>query len=164
MEKEVKILNGTFEVALRLLAIMTTCKKTMTVERLAIYSYFALYLSDLSEDEENLHPAIPYRNSSYINSRDVILSALYMLLSKGVVTCDFSNRSVKFSATELGSLLFEQIDSEYKQKLVDSILKAHHLLGSKSDSALNRLVYDKMAEWGSEFTYESIFSEITYEE
>lgn len=164
MEKEMKILNGTFEVALRLLAIMTTCKKAMTVERLAIYSYFALYLSDLSEDEDNLHPAIPYRNSGYINSRDVILPALDMLLSKGVVTCDFSSRSVRFSATELGNVLYEQIDSEYKQRLVDSILKAHHLIGSKTDSALNRLVYSKMAEWGSEFGYESIFNEIVYEE
>lgn len=164
MEKEVKILNGTFEVALRLLAIMTTCKKAMTVERLAIYSYFALYLSDLSEEEESLHPAIPYRNSSYINSRDVILPALDMLLSKGVVTCDFSNRSVRFSATELGNALYGQIDSEYKQRLVDNIMKAHHLMGNKSDSTLNSLVYGKMAEWGSEFIYESIFNEIAYEE
>ena len=136
----------------------------MTVERLAIYSYFALYLSDLSDEEESLHPAIPYRNSSYINSRDVILPALDMLLSKGVVTCDFSNRSVRFSATELGNALYEQIDSEYKQRLVDNILKAHHLIGSKSDNTLNSLVYGKMAEWGSEFSYESIFNEIAYEE
>lgn len=164
MEKEVKILNGTFEVALRLLAIMTTCKKAMTVERLAIYSYFALYLSDLSKDEESLHPEIPYRNSSYINSRDVILPALDLLLSKGVVKCDFSNRAIRFSATELGTALYEQIECDYKHKLVESIIKAHELMGRKSDSSLNSLVYGKMAEWGSEFSYESVLNEIAYEE
>lgn len=164
MEKEVKILNGTFEVAMRLLAIMTTCNKAMTVERLAIYSYFALYLSDLNKNEKSLHPEIPYRNSSYINSRDVILSALDILLSKGVVTCDFSNRTMRFSATELGNALYAQIDGDYKHKLVESIQKAHEMMKGKSDSTLNNLVYGKMAEWGSEFSYESVFNEIAYEE
>lgn len=163
MEKEVKILNGTFEVALRLLAIMTTCKRAMTVERLTIYSYFALYLSDLCKDEDSLHPEIPYRNSSYINSRDVILPALDLLLSKGVIKCDFSNHATRFSATELGTALYEQIKGGYKHKLVGNIMKAHKLMRRKSDKSLNSLVYGKMAEWGSEFSYESIFTEI-YEE
>ena len=52
MEREVKILNSTFEVALRLLAIMVTCKKAMTIERLSVYSYFALYLSDPRHPDE----------------------------------------------------------------------------------------------------------------
>lgn len=164
MEKEVKILNGTFEVALRLLAIMTTCKKAMTVERLAIYSYFALYLSDLDKQEDSLHPEIPFRNAGYINSREVILPALDLLLSKGLATCDYSNRLVKFNATELGSSLYDHIEGEYKKKLIDNILKAHKLMGCKSDNSLNNLVYGKMAEWGSEFCYESIFKEIEYEE
>jgi len=98
------------------------------------------------------------------NSRDVILPALDMLLSKGVVKCDFSNRSVRFSATELGTALYKQIEGDYKHKLVESIMKAHELMGRKSDSSLNTLVYGKMAEWGSEFSYESVFNEIAYEE
>ncbi len=163
MEREVKILNSTFEVALRLLAIMVTCKKAMTIERLSVYSYFALYLSDLSQDEESLHPEIPYRNTSYINSREVVLSAMEMLLSKGLATCDYSNSSMKFSATELGQALYDQIGGEYKEKLVANILKAHELMKRKSDRALNDLVYGKMAEWGSEFSYESVFKEMEYE-
>ena len=38
MEERRKILNGNFEVALRLLAILTTCKRAMTVERLSVYA------------------------------------------------------------------------------------------------------------------------------
>ena len=159
-----KILNGTFEVALRLLAVMTTCKKAMTVERLTAYSYFALYLSDLDKDEESLHPAIPFRNSAYINSRDVVLQALEMLLSKGVAVCDFSRHSVKFSVTELGVVLYAQIGGEYKEMLVNNIQKADELIGLKSDKYLNDLVYGNMAEWGSEFSYESLFKGMEYEE
>ena len=43
-------------------------------------------------------------------------------------------------------------------------MKAHELMRRKSDSSLNSLVYAKMAEWGSEFSYESVFNEIAYEE
>lgn len=164
MEREVKILNGTFEVALRLLAVMTTCKKAMTVERLTAYSYFALYLSDLDKDEESLHPTIPFRNSAYINSRDVILQALEMLLSKGVADCVFSSHSIKFSATELGSVVYAQIGGKYKEMLVNNIQKADELIGRKNDKYLNDLVYGNMAEWGSEFSYESLFKGMEYEE
>lgn len=164
MEKEVKILNGTFEVALRLLAIMTTCKKAMTVERLTAYSYFALYLSDLDKEESSLHPEIPYRNSGYINSREVILPAIDMLLSKGVASCDYSSHSVTFAATELGIALYRQIQGTYKAKLEESIRKAHELMKRKSDKNLNDFIYGRLAEWGSEFGYESVLKELEYDE
>ena len=143
---------------------MVTCKKAMTVERLSIYSYFAVYLSDLDKDESSLHPEIPYRNSSLINSKDVILPALDLLLSKGVVSCEFSRQSVKFATTELGDLFYRQLDGEYKEQLESCIIKAHNLMKTKSDKTLNHLVYGKMASWGSEFSYESVFKAIEYDE
>ena len=163
MEKRVKLLNGTFEVALRILAILTTCKTSMTIERLAAYSYFALYISDLDKEEYSLHPEIPYRNSNYINSRDVILPAIDMLMSKGVVVSDFSDTAVKFSATELGIALYDQISGAYKNGLKENIRKAHEQMKQKSDESLNSLIYGKLADWGSEFSYESIFKEMDYE-
>ena len=164
MENEVKILNGTFEVALRLLAIMTTCRKAMTIERLTAYSYFALYLSDLEKNEESLHPKIPYRNSSYINCKDVVLLAIDLLLSKGLVTCEYSDTSVKFVATDLGSALYEQIQGDYKLRLIESILKTHEKMKHKSDNDLNSLIYGRLAYWGSEFNYESVVKGIEHEE
>lgn len=164
MEKEVKILNGTFEVALRLLAIMTTCKKAMTVERLAIYSYFALYLSDLSKDEESLHPEIPYRSSSYINSRDAIMQALELLLTKGLIECDMTVASLKFKITETGCALYGQLGGIYKEKLVGSVKKTHALMKGKSDRFLNDYIYSHIEQWGSEYEYESVLKEIAYEE
>ena len=163
MEKRVKFLNGTFEVALRLLAILTTCKISMTIERLAAYSYFALYLSDLDKEENSLHPEIPFRNSNYINSRDAILPAIDMLMSKGVVVSTFSDAAVKFYATELGFALYNQIIVAYKSGLNENILKAHEQIKHKTDESLNNLIYGQMADWGSEFSYESIFKGIEYE-
>lgn len=159
-----KILNSTFEIALRVLAILSTCKSKMSVERLSAYSYFALYLSDLNKDETSLHPEIPYRNSSYINGKDVVLSAIELLMSKGVVSCDFSKRSIKFSVTELGAAVYERIEGSYKMSLETNILKAHEMMKKKTDKTLNALIYRRMAEWGSEFSYESVLKGLEYEE
>ena len=164
MEGGGKILNGTLELSLRLLAIMTTSKSAMTVERLSIYSYFSLYLSDYHKDEIGIHPAIPYRNSSFTNSNDVILQALDTLLTKGLAACDVNSSSLKFKATELGSALYSQIEGPYKDKLVESINKAQKMMKRKSDTFLNVYIYSNMAQWGSEFEYESVLREISYEE
>ena len=164
MEERRKILNGYFEVALRLLAILTTCKTTMTVERLSVYSYFTLYLSDYKSDEDSMHPQIPYRNSSFINSNEVVMLALEMLLTKGLVESDVTKASLKFKSTELGVALYGQIDGEYKKKLVASIEEAHRLMKGKSDRYLNNYIYSNLAKWGSEFEYEWVLKEIGYEE
>lgn len=164
MEERRKILNGTLEVALRLLAILTTCKTTMTVERLSIYSYFALYLSDYKSEGESIHPEIPYRNSSFINSNDVIMQALEMLLTKGLAECDMTAASLKFMATALGEALYSQIDSEYKETLVNNIKETHRLMKGKTDRYLNNYIYSNLAKWGSEFEYESVLKGIGYEE
>ncbi len=164
MEGRRKILNGTFEVALRLLAILATCKTAMTIERLSIYSYFALYLSDYQQNESSVHPEIPYRNSSFINGNDVNMNALNLLLTKGLVECDVKSTSLKFKTTDMGSALYEQIDGAYKEKLVESIKKAHKMMKGKSDRYLNDYIYTNLAKWGSEFEYESVLSEIGYEE
>ena len=59
---------------------------------------------------------------------------------------------------------FFRIVREYKERLVTCIMRAHKLMEKKSDKKLNSLVYDKMAEWGSEFSYESVLKEFEYEE
>ena len=164
MEERRKILNGTFEVAMRLLAILTTCKTAMTVERLSIYSYFVLYLSDYKTEEKSIHPEIPYRNSSFINSNDVIMQALEMLLTKGLAECDVTVASLKFKATELGKSLYGKIESGYKDILVASVKETHSLMKGKTDRYLNNYIYTNLAKWGSEFEYESVLRRIGYED
>ena len=164
MEGQRKILNGTFEIALRVLAILTTCKKALTVERICVYSYFALYLADYSQGERSIHPEIPYRNSSYINSNDVMMKALGLLLTKGLAECDLNSSSLKFKTTDLGMVVYEKINVSYKTKLVDSIKKVHELMKGKTDRNLNDYVYNNMEKWGSEFQYESLLKELGYAE
>lgn len=164
MEKRQKILNGTFEVALRLLAILSTCRISMTVERIAIYSYFCIYLTDYDENEKSLHPKIPFRNASFINSKEVIHNAIELLLSKGLIETDLSETLFKISASELGSALYAQIDGTYKDRLVNNIIRAHSLFGKKTDKMLYDFVYNNMSKWGSEFSYESVIKEIGYAE
>ncbi len=162
MEK-VKYLNGTIDVALRLLAIMTTCKCKMSEDRITIYSYFAIHISDLRKDEKSAHPDIPFRYSYYTKSKEVIPSALNFLISRGLVNCDFSEKKISFFATEMGCALYEHIDGDYKEMLIKNINKVHDFLCSKSDLEIAKIVISKLHSWGSEFKNESILNGISYE-
>ena len=163
MERKVKLLNGTVDVALRLLAIMSTCRTKMSEDRISIYSYFAIHFSDLRSNETSAHPDIPFRNSGYMKSKEVIPDAINILMSRGLVDCDFSNKEITYYATETGCALYEQVEGEYKKLLVENIIKVHHSLQSMSDMQLSNIVSQNLQNWGSEFKYESILKDEVYE-
>lgn len=162
MEK-VKYLNGTIDVALRLLAILSTCKCKMSEDRIAIYSYFAIHISDLRTSEKSAHPDIPFRYTGYIKSKEVIPSALNFLIMHGLVNCDATDKGIAFFATEMGCALYEHIDGEYKKMLINNINKVHSFLNSMSDLQLTNIVSQNLHFWGSEFKNESILNNINYE-
>lgn len=66
MDKRMKILNSTFEIALRFLAIMSVCGYSFSEQRLRAYSYFAIHLSDLDNTKMSAHPNLPFRFNNYI--------------------------------------------------------------------------------------------------
>lgn len=163
MERKLKLLNGTLDVALRLLAIMSTCKTSMTEDRLAIYSYFVIHLSDLQNNEESAHPDIPFRNNAYMKSREVIQSALNILISRGLVDCTISSTEIEYYATDMGHALYENVGGEYKKLLINNITKVHHSLKRIDDVQLLNIVAKHLHAWGSEFKYESILNDVVYE-
>lgn len=153
---ERKLLNGTVDVALRLLAILATCKVAMTVDRLSVYSYFALHLSDLVKVEVSVHPNIPYRYGTYINGKDIMPAVIDFLLSRRLIDSDFSTGDFRYKISKMGSALYNQIDGKYKQDLVDSIQKVNNKLEGLSDIQIEQLVSENISIWGSEFEYESV--------
>lgn len=163
MERKVKLLNGTLDVALRLLAIMSTCKTSMTEDRLAIYSYFVIHLSDLQNNEKSAHPDIPFRNNAYMKSREVVQAALNFLISRGLVDCNCSSKDIEYYATDMGQALYKNVDGEYKRLLIENIQKVHHSLKRIDDVQLLNIVARHLHTWGSEFKYESILNGIVYE-
>lgn len=163
MERKIKLLNSTFDVALRILAILTTCREAMTEDRLTVYSYFSLHLADMRKGEESTHPDLPYRSSGFIKSKEVIIPAVELLISKGLLQCDFATTNFSYKATEMGIAFYNQIDGEYKQKLVRSVSKAHCSLKRMSDQQLNLFISNELPNWGSEFKYESVINECNYD-
>lgn len=161
--ERIKLLNSTFDVALRLLAILTTCQEVMTEDRLIIYSYFSLHLADIRKGEISTHPDLPYRFSGFLKSKEVIIPAIELLLSKGLLNCDFTTAKLGYIATDLGVAFYNQVDGRYKEILMESIKKVNSSLKLMNDEQLNLLVSNELPNWGSEFKYESVISEHNYD-
>lgn len=156
---ERKILNGNLEIALRALAILVVLKKPCTLDRIALYSYFAIYNSDMKAGLESLHPNLPYRFKAILQCKDAMRDALSILISRNLITNKLHDDHICFEATKNGELIYEQIDSEYKNKLGESITRVSNNLDSISDSNLIQEVYKKAFEWGREFVNESVLNE-----
>ena len=83
--KKLKILDGTLEMAIRLLCILRENPTSMNPERLIAYDYFCMFPADADSTRMNLHPATSYRSCSFIGENRTINSSLHLLLTKSDV-------------------------------------------------------------------------------
>ena len=79
---KVKIINSTFELALRFLAIMRICTYPLSEYRLRAYSYLCIHLSDIEDSSTDIHPALPYRSSLFMATQEILHPALHILLTR----------------------------------------------------------------------------------
>lgn len=164
MGKRMKILNSTFEMALRFLAIMSVCEYSFSEQRLRAYSYFAIHLSDLDKTKISTHPDLPFRFNNYIGTEEILHPALHLLITKGLLTCLSNDNGIKFMVNDLGKNCFEIIAGTYKSKLVHSIKEVDNHFHDRSDNEIYACICEHLESWGSEFNNESILNSHLYEE
>lgn len=158
---DIKILNGSFEFALRTLAILVECATSMSEERIAIYSYYAIHLSDLREDGNSIHPDIPFRYTLYLRSKEVLTQAIVLLLNKGLIDIDTADNTLKYKCSETGEVLLSNISGEYKDRLLACVKTVDNQLQGKSDMELMQETLSHAHNWGANLNHELLFS---YEE
>ena len=160
---KVKIINSTFELALRFLAIMRICIYPLSEYRLRAYSYLCIHLSDIEDSSTDIHPALPYRSSLFMATQEVLHPALHILLSKGLIDCVYEQAGIRYKITHVGCQFIDMIRGEYKQALLDSISNVDEIFQSVTDDYLRSKITDKIAQWGSEFENENILASEEYE-
>ena len=162
--EEIKVLNSTFEIALRFLAIMTTCNIPFSEERLRAYSYLSIHISDIDDSKASTHPDLPYRFNHYLASQDIIHPAIHLLLSKGLIECCNTSEGVHFTTNDLGRNCFRLISGNYKVHLSEAIKEVDSILHNKNDKEVLSVIVPNIELWGSEFEDEYRLNAIDYEE
>ncbi len=164
MDKRMKILNSTFEMALRFLAIMSVCGYSFSEQRLRAYSYFSIHLSDLDNTKMSAHPNLPFRFNNYIGTEKILHPAIHLLITKGMLTCNTSGDGIKFSINDFGKNCFDFITGPYKAKLIHSIKEVDTYFHDKTDDEIYNCICQGLDSWGSEFDNESVLNSYHNEE
>lgn len=162
--EEIKILNSTFEIAMRFLAIMSNCSLQFSEERLRAYSYLSIHLSDIDKSKNSTHPNLPYRFNNYIGIKMVTHPAIHLLLSKGLLECNNTPNGFRFSVNELGRNCFNLLTGVYKEKLSQAIKEVDAIFHNEDDMSILDKISPEIDLWGSEFENEYILNNYDDEE
>lgn len=162
--EEIRILNSTFEIALRFLSIMATCSMPFSEERLRAYSYLSIHIADIDSSKVSAHPDLPYRFNQYIGTQNVIHPAIHLLLSKGLLDCCNTAEGIRFTTNELGRNCYNLISGNYKLQLAEAIKEVDSILHDKNDNEVLSIISPNIDLWGGEFEDECFLNSIDYEE
>ena len=164
MGTEIKILNSTFEISLRFLAILTVCNYSFSEERLRAYSYYSIHLSDCDSTKNSAHPNIPYRFNNYLGTKEIMHPAIHLLITKRLIDCIKTSHGIRYSVNDLGKACLSIICGPYKDKLFEAIQEVDRLLSEKEDEQIRIEISSNLSSWGAEFTDESLLKDIDDEE
>lgn len=148
--KKIKILDGTLEMAIRLLCILRENTKSMNSERLIAYDYFCMFPADADSTRMNLHPATSYRSCSFIGENRTINSSLHLLLTKNLIKHEITDSQTLYYLTELGKVFIDSIDTKYMVRLRESVKWVCLFFGDYTNDALNSFVQTHVENWNIE--------------
>ena len=145
--KKIKVLDGSLELAIRLLCILRENQDSMTQEQLIVYDYFSLFPADADPTKINLHPTASYRSCSFIGENKTIKSSLHILLTKNLIKLLIVEPNAKYSLTNLGEIFIDSIDALYMAKLRESVKWVCSYFADYTSEALNSFVQTHMENW-----------------
>jgi hypothetical protein len=148
--KKLKILDGTLEMAIRLLCILRENPKPMNPERLIAYDYFCMFPADADSTRMNFHPVTSYRSCSFIGENRTINSSLHLLLTKNLVKLELVDSKAQYSLTKLGEIFIDSIDTKYMISLRESVKWVCAFFSYYTAEELNSFVQTHIENWNFE--------------
>ncbi|GEM_PF-4756807 len=151
------LLNSTIEVALRVLVILTiNCSEKFDVERLGYYDYVSTRLNDYNDKFKSLHPYTPYKHGELIVKRELIQSALALLLKKDLVKIEYGTEGVNYYSNKYSSYFLSHFKSEYYLELCKHVEVASNNLSNIKTEDLRKLFKRNINKMEMQFKFECL--------
>ena len=153
MNNKIKLFNNEIEMGLRILIILENIyPKSFDVEMINYFDYFALHTKDIG-GENSLHPELPNRFGELSVKRDLIHSSLKLLISKGLVEINYTNKGIEYLASELTSPFLDNLSEEYTKNLSNKVKWVCEKFKDSSYENIKQFVLENKSKWGSEISY-----------
>jgi len=132
----IDIYNTTFEVSLRILIIMNTTKRKLTIERITALDFIATYGKDFGVSEHNLHGDNKFRFSEYASKRRIIAQSIKELVLKGYIKANYNKNGFNYSISSSGASFCNSFNDDYAKEYKRIVEEANNLFYNYSDRKL----------------------------
>lgn len=143
---EMKLIQGKFEMMLRILLEMSCIGEKQTSLHIALYDFIATHGSDFGMESEDLHGAGRFRHAEIVARIKLVDSVIFDLVKSGHVLPSVEKGGYVYQLTGLGDHFAHALTStyaiEYRAEL-DEIAKSY---SDNTDEQLFRLILDNATE------------------
>ncbi|MEA3004449.1 MAG: hypothetical protein QOH81_3237 [Sphingomonadales bacterium] len=143
--------NGPLEAGVRAVAILGAAyPRSFDLQRLVAFDYLLIRTSKLGGPTD-LHPATPIQTPATEVRRKVVQDALYMMMTRDLVSRRVAAHGICYAAGEATSLFLDSLQSPYLRDLkVRAAWLVHHL-ADYSDDQFDELMRRFFDQWVVEF-------------
>jgi hypothetical protein len=152
--------NSPLECGLRTLTLLAAVHPAACdLQRLVFYDYLLVHSGDVEGGPTSIHPATPLRSGEALVRRHWIERGLLLMISRDLVTRNFSGEGIVYQASPLTSGFLGYMESAYTKKLQERSHWVISTFGSFSDHQLVEFFKQNLDRWGGEFIREELFED-----
>lgn len=150
--------NNEIELGLRALAILVSSyPKGYNLRDLVVLDYFLIHSKDLSDNDESLHPQVPFRSGELIIRRDNLEKGLYLYIHKGLIELNLSEKGFEYSASDSSKYFLDLLSNEYSITLTKKADWLINTLKSFTENELKQVIEKNLNKWGFDTFIETNF-------
>ncbi|MDK2965464.1 ABC-three component system middle component 2 [Lacrimispora sp.] len=146
-----KIYNSVQEIGCRILLILVTTKKKMSLETISTYDYFSIHINDLYKELLCLHPNNPNHSSEIVVRRMMLRDALSFLAQKGLVQVELSEKGIYYFTDSFSEKIVDLFDNTYSLKYQEYVCKVNEYFKEMSEEEISKYVKTNISRWKSNF-------------
>lgn len=147
------VFNNEVEMGLRLVLILNTAfPNQLDIDSLIYYDFFTLHTSDIG-GSESMHPPVPNRFGELSVKRNIVEKSLKFLILKGLVECKFTDKGIKYVASDLTTPFIDSLNEKYSMNYIASFNWVYSKFRDYTFKELHSYVIQNQINWGSEISY-----------
>jgi hypothetical protein len=143
--------NGPLEAGIRAVAVLGAAfPRSFDAQRLTAFDYLLVRTRQLGGPDD-LHPATPIQTPATEVRRKVVQDALYLMMTRDLITRRVENNGIRFAAGEAASMFLDSLRTPYLKGLKFRAGWLVHHLASYSDDEFDAMMRRFFDRWVVEF-------------